>query len=273
MIGKKLSSPWTSVESELARATSWPVGIRSRLSKSSDLQVVVHVVAQVVLDLERDPTTAVAADVGEAEAGRGEPDEQEQPRPQRRGAAEDDAVDDLARDQRDRRLAHAAEHRGTDREHDVAAVPEHVAPEAPDPPGLDGELRSTAFVDRSWILSQTDGRGQRSASGLARPPRYPAAVDTDGPTRRRIASSIRTASSGLSLKVTRYMPDFIHPRLDANHPEAGVLERGQHACDATMALLRRLHDVAVPDVDREHCSSPIAVGSRSHHGHGILSTP
>jgi hypothetical protein len=36
MIGKKLSSPWTSVESELARATSCPVGMRPRLSKSSD---------------------------------------------------------------------------------------------------------------------------------------------------------------------------------------------------------------------------------------------
>ena len=35
MMEKKLSSPCTSVESELARATNWPVGIRSRLSKSS----------------------------------------------------------------------------------------------------------------------------------------------------------------------------------------------------------------------------------------------
>ena len=34
MIGKKPSRPWTSAESELARATSCPVGIRLRLSKS-----------------------------------------------------------------------------------------------------------------------------------------------------------------------------------------------------------------------------------------------
>ena len=35
MIGRKLSSPWTSMESELALATSCPVGMRSRLAKSS----------------------------------------------------------------------------------------------------------------------------------------------------------------------------------------------------------------------------------------------
>ena len=83
MIGKKLSSPWTRVESELARATSWPVGMRLEVVEVQRLQVVVHVVAQVVLDLERDPATSVAADVREAEAGRGEPDQQEEPRPQR----------------------------------------------------------------------------------------------------------------------------------------------------------------------------------------------
>ncbi len=33
-MGKKASRPWTSAESELARATSCPVGIRLRLSKS-----------------------------------------------------------------------------------------------------------------------------------------------------------------------------------------------------------------------------------------------
>ena len=73
------------------------------------LQVVVHVVAQVVLHLEGDPAAAVAADVGEAEAGRGERHQQQQPRPQRRRVVEDDLVHDLAGDERDDRLAGAAE--------------------------------------------------------------------------------------------------------------------------------------------------------------------
>ena len=34
MIGRKLKKPWTSAESEFARATSCPVGIRSRFAKS-----------------------------------------------------------------------------------------------------------------------------------------------------------------------------------------------------------------------------------------------
>jgi len=49
---------------------------------------------------------------------------------------EDDAVDDLTGDQRDRGLRHAAEQRRADREQDIAAVPEHVAREAPDPTRL-----------------------------------------------------------------------------------------------------------------------------------------
>ena len=50
------------------------------------LQVVVHGVAQVVLDGEGHPAAPVAADVGEAEAGRREsPTRSDQPRPQRRG--------------------------------------------------------------------------------------------------------------------------------------------------------------------------------------------
>jgi hypothetical protein len=96
--------------------------------------VVVHGVAQVVLDLECDLPAAVAAYVREAEARRCQADQQRKPRPERRGVLEDDAVDDLPRDQRHRGLRHAAEQRRTDREQDIAAVPEHVAREAPDPP-------------------------------------------------------------------------------------------------------------------------------------------
>ena len=115
MIGKKLSSPWTRVESELARATSWPVGIRSRLSKSMRLQVVVHGVAQVVLDLEGDPAAAVAAQVGEAEGGRREHDAAATSQGHSgEVCVEDDAVDDLPLDQRHDGLADAAEHGGAD---------------------------------------------------------------------------------------------------------------------------------------------------------------
>ena len=92
-----------------------------------------HVVAQVVLHGQGDPATPVAADVGEAEAGQGQADQEHQPRPQRRGVVEDDAVDDLAFDQRDDRLAGAPEHGGGQREHHVPAVPEHVAPQPPHP--------------------------------------------------------------------------------------------------------------------------------------------
>ena len=34
IIGMNIRRPWTRVVSELARATSWPVGIRSRAAKS-----------------------------------------------------------------------------------------------------------------------------------------------------------------------------------------------------------------------------------------------
>ena len=59
------------------------------------LEVVVHVVAQVVLHGQGDPATAVAADVGEAEARPGPGRQEHQPRPQGRVVVEDHAVDDL----------------------------------------------------------------------------------------------------------------------------------------------------------------------------------
>ena len=79
------------------------------------------------------PAAVVAAEVGEAERGGGEHDEQDQPGPQGGGMGQDDAVDDLPLDQRHDGLADAAEHRAEQRELQLPAVPEHVAPQAPDP--------------------------------------------------------------------------------------------------------------------------------------------
>ena len=136
MMGKKLSRPWTRVESELARPTSCPVGIRSRLLGVHGLEVVVHGVAQVVLHLEGHPAAAVAAEVGEAEGGAGQAEEQHQPGPQGRVVGQDDPVDDLPLDQRDDGLRHSAEHGAAERQQHVASVPHHVAPQPADPSGL-----------------------------------------------------------------------------------------------------------------------------------------
>ena len=107
------AAPWTSVESELARDTSCPVGILARVATVEALQVVVHGVAQVELHAECRPgrrgtgarrrarTSAAAA-----------ANSNHQPRPQRVAPRDDDLVDDLAGDQRDEHLRRAADHRG-----------------------------------------------------------------------------------------------------------------------------------------------------------------
>ena len=65
------------------------------------LQVVVHVVAQVVLDRQRDPAAAVAAQVGEAEGRRAASTTAAISQGQSAdGLGDDDVVDDLALDQR-----------------------------------------------------------------------------------------------------------------------------------------------------------------------------
>jgi hypothetical protein len=76
------------------------------------LQMVVHGVAEVVLDLQGDPPAEVAPHVGAAEGDGRQRDEQDEPRPQRRGVLEDHAVDDLAFDQRDDRLGRSSDHGG-----------------------------------------------------------------------------------------------------------------------------------------------------------------
>ena len=183
MMGKKLRSPCTRVESELARATSCPVGIRSRLSKSMDLQMVVHGVAQVVLDGEGHPAAPVAADVGEAE--RGQPPGPTSSTSHGHSAevcVDDDAVDDLALDQRHDRLADAAETPPPSGPAHVPAVPQHVAPQAAHPArrrrlqrrgveggGINGPAlrRRAAPGSRRWRRRARPATRQvRSASGV-----------------------------------------------------------------------------------------------------------
>ena len=97
------------------------------------LEVTLHVAAQVVLDLQGHPAAVIAAEIGKAERGGGERDEQGQPGPQGGGMGQDDAVDDLPLDQGHGGLADAAENRAEQRELQPPAVPEHVARQAPDP--------------------------------------------------------------------------------------------------------------------------------------------
>ena len=86
------------------------------------LQVRLHLVAEVVLDAERDLAAAVAPQVGGEEGARGDDDQGDQPGQQRFAAFDDHAVDDLALEQRRARLAGGAEDGGGEGDRDVAAV-------------------------------------------------------------------------------------------------------------------------------------------------------
>lgn len=92
-----------------------------------------HGVAQVVLDLERNPTAVVATDVGKPECGHGDGQEQAKPGPQPRGALENDPVDDLSLDEGDQRLAGTAERRPGEGQGHSPTMDEHLAPQPADP--------------------------------------------------------------------------------------------------------------------------------------------
>lgn len=78
-----------------------------------ELQMLLHVVAQIVLHRKRNPPAVVAAQIGEGERRHPQQDQQGKPWPQRRRRDEDDVVHDLPRDQWDENLGRAAEYRGT----------------------------------------------------------------------------------------------------------------------------------------------------------------
>ncbi len=97
------------------------------------LEVRLHLVAEVVLDAERDLAAAVAAQVGGEEGARADDHERDQPGQERFGAFDDHPVDDLALEQRRAGLAGGAEHRGAEGDRDVATAAEDVAEEAAQP--------------------------------------------------------------------------------------------------------------------------------------------
>ncbi len=136
------------------------------------LQLGVHGVAQVVLDGQRDPAAAEPAQVREAETGRGEYQQRRQPGPQRAGVAQDDAVDDLALEQRHHHLAAAAEHRRAEGHRQIAPVSQDDAAQAPDPArlrrGHRASLRASrwAWVSSSASPSQPSASSTRAASGV-----------------------------------------------------------------------------------------------------------
>jgi hypothetical protein len=99
------------------------------------LQVVVHGVAQVVLDAQGDAPAVVAPQVGEAEGGGRQPHHQCQPRPQRRAVGDDDPVDDLALGQGHGGLGQAAEGGAGERQGHSAAAAQHVPPQPAHPAG------------------------------------------------------------------------------------------------------------------------------------------
>ncbi len=79
MIGSMLSSACTSAESEFAPGHELTGRHLVEAREVHGLEVVVHVVAQIVLHLEADPAAAIAPKVGETEGGEGEDDEQHEP--------------------------------------------------------------------------------------------------------------------------------------------------------------------------------------------------
>ena len=107
-----------------------PGGHPVQVVEVHQLEVVVHGVAQVELDAQRHPAPPVPAQIGEAEAGRCQDDEEGQPRPQGRGVAQDHAVDDLALYQGDDGQADAAEDGTGEGQHHVGPMHEHVGPQA-----------------------------------------------------------------------------------------------------------------------------------------------
>ncbi len=113
------------------------------------LQVVVHVVAQVVLDGQGDPAAEVAAGEGEAEGRRGQDEQDRQPAPETAGPGQDHLVDDVPLDQRDQQLAGAAGDGGREGQQDVPAVPQEVPEQPAEPAGPAGpEFGHPASLDR-----------------------------------------------------------------------------------------------------------------------------
>ena len=141
MIGRKLSRPLHEHRvgvrpgDELARRHAVEVGEVERL------QVLLHGIAQVVLNVEGDTAAPVSAEVGTDEGHDSEAKQRHQPRRERRGVPQDHVVDDLALDQGHDHLGEAADDGTSEGDEEVALVHKHVAAEAPHPTWSDLLLR------------------------------------------------------------------------------------------------------------------------------------
>ena len=94
-----------------------------------------HGVAQVVLDIEGNTATAVAAEVGAHEGHDTEAQQHDQPRSERRGVPHDDVVDDLALNKGHYDLGDAAEDGTAESDEEIALIDKHVAAQTPHPAG------------------------------------------------------------------------------------------------------------------------------------------
>ncbi len=99
------------------------------------VEVLVHRVSQVVLDVQRDPAPSVAPEVCGCEGHHAEADEQRQPRGQWRAVVQDDVVDDLTLDQRHDGLSGAAHEGAAEGDLEIVPVRHEVRPQAPHPAG------------------------------------------------------------------------------------------------------------------------------------------
>ncbi len=97
------------------------------------LQVALHGVSEVVLDVERHAATPIAPEVGPDEGHDAESEKRHDPGRERRGVAHDYVVDDLALDERDDDLGNAAHDRTGEGDDEIALVDEQVTAETPHP--------------------------------------------------------------------------------------------------------------------------------------------
>ena len=256
IIGMNIRSPWTSVVSELARATSWPVGIRSRRGEVHPLEVGLHLVAQVVLDLQRDPAAAVAAQVGGEEGARGDHDQGDQPGQQRFAPFDDHAVDDLALEQRRARLAGGTEDGGGEGDGDVAPVAEDVAEEAAQP-----ALRR---LWRARVPPEPRGASRSSATSSRASPSSPSDSSTRVPSAVRSVSSSSRPSISASTAASAASPAGVRASVAARRSSAASARESSPRLqsDSTAALT-----VGLPSASRiatrEARSSPSATAERT----------
>ena len=196
-IGKKLRSPCTSVVVGVRPADELTGRHLVVIGEVEGVKVLVHLVAQVVLHVERDAAAPVAPEVRGDERQDAEADEQRQPRGQRRAVVQDDVVDDLALDQRHQGLGGAPHERTAERDLEVAPVPHEVGPQPAHPAGTVSAAGGRAWCRRAGTAAAARrGRAGGGRGGLRDPAHFPPAAARRSARWRSIApSSISRARS------------------------------------------------------------------------------